>query len=254
MKGILPRRRPDYKARERLDILALRASRGWSLAETARRLFVTDVTIRSWLKRVETDGSEAFISAGRPVNRFPDLVGDIVRRLKQHCPELGKRSIANFLARCGLHLGVPTVGRFLKEPLIDPSESNDVGTKDENVCDSTSVKPTKARFVTAKYLDHLWHVDLTVLPIGGGFWTTWLPFSLLQVRPFCWRLVVVEDHFSRKALATEEFDHQPTAEEVTSLLDRIAKRAKKYPKHMVCDQGPQFTSDYFESWAEGNHV
>ncbi len=51
---------------------------------------------------METDGDEAFISAGPPVNRFSDLVGDLARRLKQCCPELGKQSIANFLARAAL--------------------------------------------------------------------------------------------------------------------------------------------------------
>lgn len=35
MECISPRRRPDYKPQARLDILALRASGGWSKAETA---------------------------------------------------------------------------------------------------------------------------------------------------------------------------------------------------------------------------
>lgn len=154
MESISPRRRPDYEPHERFDVLALRALSGWPKAETARRFFVTEPTIRFWIKRVHEKGDEAFISAGPPVNRFPDLVGDIVRRLQQRCPELGKRSIASFLARCGLHLRATAVDRFLNERLVDPSEPSDVETKDGNVCDSTSVKPTKARAVTAKYPNH----------------------------------------------------------------------------------------------------
>lgn len=96
MEGIPSRRRPDYKPLARFDILALRASLGWSQTETARRFFVCEATVRQWTKRVETDGDDAFISTGPPVNCFPDHIGDVARRLKQVCPELGKRSIANF--------------------------------------------------------------------------------------------------------------------------------------------------------------
>ena len=40
---------------ERMAILELRAMRGWSKAETARRFFVTDDTIRTWLRRADDD-------------------------------------------------------------------------------------------------------------------------------------------------------------------------------------------------------
>jgi hypothetical protein len=127
---------------------------------------------------------------------------------------------------------------MLKKPIVPTDEPNDAEGKDQGVCLTTDA-PAKPQVVTAKHPNHLWHVDLIVVPIGGGFWTSWSPFSLPQEWPFCWWLVVVEDHFSRKALATKQFDHQPTAEEVTAVLDRTAKRAKTYPKHLVCDQGPQ---------------
>jgi hypothetical protein len=42
-----PRRRPNYPPTERLAILELRAARGWSAAETARRMFVEPKTIAS---------------------------------------------------------------------------------------------------------------------------------------------------------------------------------------------------------------
>jgi len=44
---INPQRRPQYPAAERMAILQLRAMRGWSKAETARRFFVSDATISS---------------------------------------------------------------------------------------------------------------------------------------------------------------------------------------------------------------
>jgi hypothetical protein len=43
-----------------------------------------------------------------------------------------------------------------------------------------------ARRVTAKRPNHVWHVDLTTVPITTGFWTSWLPFALPQFSPFCW--------------------------------------------------------------------
>ncbi len=44
-------------------------------------------------------------------NRFPDFVRHIVIRLKVLCPTMGKKRIAQTLAKAGLALGVSTVGR-----------------------------------------------------------------------------------------------------------------------------------------------
>jgi hypothetical protein len=44
MGRILAQRRPHYPPIERLAILELRSVRGWSAAETARRLLVTPLT------------------------------------------------------------------------------------------------------------------------------------------------------------------------------------------------------------------
>jgi len=54
MQRIDPHRRPQYTMVERMAILELRAMRGWSKAETARRFFITDDTIRAWLRLVDT--------------------------------------------------------------------------------------------------------------------------------------------------------------------------------------------------------
>jgi hypothetical protein len=55
MQRIDPHRRPQYTPIERMAILELRAVRGWNKAEAARRFFVTDDTIRAWLRRVDDD-------------------------------------------------------------------------------------------------------------------------------------------------------------------------------------------------------
>jgi hypothetical protein len=34
------------------------------------------------------------------------------------------------------------------------------------------------RTVTAKRPNHVWHVDLTVVPTASGFWAPWFPLAL----------------------------------------------------------------------------
>jgi transposase len=112
MKRVPSHRRPQYTAIERMAILQLRAMRGWNKAETARHFFVTDDTIRSWLRRVDDD---SLVQTQTPVNRFPDFVRYAVQQIKLFCPTLGKVKIADMLARAGIHIGKTTVGRILKE-------------------------------------------------------------------------------------------------------------------------------------------
>jgi helix-turn-helix protein len=105
-------RRPHYPPTERLAILELRAARGWSLAQTARMFLVSPLTIASWMGRLDEAGPDALVRLPEPVNKFPDFVGYVVRRLKILCPTLGKVKMAQILARAGLHLGPTTVRRM----------------------------------------------------------------------------------------------------------------------------------------------
>jgi len=94
MERIAAPRRPHYPPIERLAILELRAARGWSLAETARRLLVTPLTVASWTQRLDDAGPRALVQLREPVNRFPEFVGYLVRHLRVLCPTLGTRRIA----------------------------------------------------------------------------------------------------------------------------------------------------------------
>jgi len=114
MQRVPAQRRPHYPAIERLASLELRAARGWSQAETARRLLVTPLTVASWTRRLDDDGPDALVQMPEPVNRFPELVSYLVRRLRVLCPRMGSRRIARVLARAGLHLGATTVRRMLQ--------------------------------------------------------------------------------------------------------------------------------------------
>jgi hypothetical protein len=113
-----PRRRPYYPPVERMAVLALKAARRWSLAQTARVFLVEPETIAAWLKRIDKAGSSALVRLPEPVNEFPEFVRHIVQRLKTLCPVLGKVKIPQVLARAGLHLCATTVGRMLKSKTL----------------------------------------------------------------------------------------------------------------------------------------
>ena len=65
--------------------------------------------------RLEEEGPDALVRLPEPVNKFPDFVSYLVRRLKILCPTLGKVKFAQVLARAGLHLGPTTVRRMQQD-------------------------------------------------------------------------------------------------------------------------------------------
>jgi len=93
MLRIPAQRRPHYPPTERLFILELRAARGWSRSQTARHLLVTPATVCSWMDRLDEEGPRAIVQTRQPVNKFPDFVAYIVRRLKVLCPSMGLRNL-----------------------------------------------------------------------------------------------------------------------------------------------------------------
>jgi transposase InsO family protein len=227
MASIDPHRRPHYPPTQRMAILELKAARGWSLEQTARGFHVTAATIASWIGRVDDEGPDALLQLREPVNRFPDFVRYVVQRLRVLCPTMGKVKIAEILARAGLHLGVTTVGRILKEkPVPTPKPAQKA--------------KTTGRVVTSKYPNHVWLVDLTVVPTGSGLWCSWLPFALPQRWPFCWWVGVAIDHFSRRTMGFATFDHEPDAVSIRCFLARAIHRAGTAPRHLISDKGKQF--------------
>jgi transposase InsO family protein len=147
---------------------------------------------------------------------------------------MGKVKIAETLCRAGLHLGVTTVGRILKEaPQSDPED----------------VAPCN-RIVTARSPNHVWHVDLTAVPTSAGFWAPWLPFALPQCWPFCWWVAVVVDHHSRRVMGFAAFGSNPTSLFIQSFLESAIVNAGVAPKYIICDKGQQFWCDAFKDWCK----
>jgi len=152
MALISPHRRPYYPPTERMAILELRAARGWSRQQTADAFLVTAATITSWIKRLDEEGPDALVQLREPVNKFPEFVRYAVRLLKALCPTMGKAAIVHMLCRAGLHLGTTTVGRMLKEN-PKPASSKSGNAKSDG------------RVVTAQRPNHVWHTDLTAVPM-----------------------------------------------------------------------------------------
>ena len=140
-----PKRRPYYSPTERMRILELKSITGMSNKQAAEAFLVSDVTIASWNKRIDEEGHNALLQLKHPVNKFPDFVRYIAKRLKAICPELGKKKITQILARAGLHLAVTTVSRFIKD-------------KDQDILDSqdqVTIKYEKTRAVRNGYVYQL---------------------------------------------------------------------------------------------------
>jgi putative transposase len=229
-----PRKRPQYPPTERMAILELRAARSWSKQKTADAFHLTAATITTWMRRLDESGPDALVQLPEPVNKFPDFVRYSVQRLKSLCPSMGKVKIAGVLARAGLHLGSTTVGRIVKESPVQPpvSEKPEIGE----------------RHVTAERPNHVWNVDLTTVPISGGFWVPWSPLTLPQSWPFCWWVAIVLDHYSRRVIGFAVFSDLPSSEDIQAFLDRTIRISGASPKHLISDKGGQFWCDGFKAW------
>ncbi len=244
-----PRRRPHYGPIQRMRILKLKAARGWSLSQVAQAFAVTEETIQSWLKRVDEEGERALVQLSEPVNKFPAYVGYLVRWLKSMCPMMGKLRIAQTLARAGLLLGATTVRQMLREgpDLREPAEAAPTEEAGQPIVVTT-------RVLKAKRPDHIWHLDLTVVPTTAGFCVPWQPFSKILRWPLCWWVAVVIDQFSRRVCGFALFKKAPSSIEVCRFLDRVTKRTGTKPAHIITDQGGQFISETFKSWCRKRHV
>lgn len=242
IERIPPHQRPHLRPTQRMAILELAAARSWSNLQTAKVFQLTAATIAAWKKRLTEHGQDALLRMPEPVNKFPDFVRYTVQRLKALCPQLGKVKIAEFLARAGLHLAPTTVGRMVRESPRKPAPTE------------KPVLVEVERRVTAKHPNHVWHVDLTTIPIGSGFRTSWLPFALPQRWPFCWWVAIVMDHFSRRAMGFAVFSDVPTSASIRAFLGRAIRTAGGVPKHVICDQGAQFSCPGFLEWCRRNDI
>ncbi len=239
MLRLSPHRRPYYASIERMAILELRAARGWTAAQTAQHFQITENTITNWMRRLDEEGLAALVRTQKPVNKFPDYVRYLVRRLKVLGPQLGKEKIAQHLCRAGLQIGTTTVGRFVKEEVISPPPLP---------------AQTAMTGIRSRRPDHIWLTDLTVIPTSGGLWTTWLPFAMPQRWPFCWWVAIVLDHYSRRVQGFAVFPTKPTSRLLRSFLGRVIRRVGTAPRYLICDKEKQFDCPSFRAWCRSKGI
>ena len=213
----------------------MKTAQNWSLEHTANVFQVTAATVASWMKRIDEDGPDALVQLPAPVNKFPDFVAHCVRQVKTMSPALGKKKIAQTLTRAGLHMGATTVGRMLGGRARPP-----ILTRMPNR--QPSLSETKERVVTAKRPNHVWHVDMTVVPTAAGLCCTWLPLALPQRWPFCYWAAVAIDHFSRRAMGVTAMKEQPTSRQVREFLGRTIAKAKAGPSTSSATAGRSSTA------------
>ena len=184
------------------------------------------------MMRLDEDGPSALVQTAEPVNRFPDFVAYIVRRLKVVCPAMGTARIAAALSRAGLHVGRTTVRRMLKR-------------RPRRVAPAATVRAE--RRIRSSRPNHIWLVDLTTVPTLAGFWISWLPWSVPQRWPFCCWVAVGIDHFSRRIMGIRVFRSRPKAVAVSAFLTRMIRAAGQAPRHLITDRGREFTARSFRS-------
>ena len=208
---IPPRHRPHYRRHERLAILAHAARYGLSVEKAARAFVVTVGAILGWKRDARSD-QPIRVQPKPPVNKLPELVADLARRIKREWPRWGTRRIAGVLARLGIAMSRTTVQTFLKRSPTRPVEAERPLVRRE-------------RHLVAKHPGHLWFLDFT--RVGGVF-----------------RSVVVGaivDGYSRKVLALAVAPHEPSALFAVRLV-RQAIREFGPPSWMVTDHGTQLTA------------
>ncbi len=212
------RHRKHYTPAERFEILVLMSTHDLSLTETAELFLVDAQTVARWRKEALAEPEKRAV--GTLVRPAPPLrtFDDVVKRLVQMLDALdvgGSLAIAQMLARSGIKIGRETVRRYRKAPRAPkPTGKPDVSL----------------RLLHAKYPGHVWMTDLTEI---RGF--------LGLVR---FKVVAILDVFSRFPLAFGVFSKEPTSAEVLGVLDR-AIRGYGRPRHLVSDQGTQYTAELF---------
>jgi transposase-like protein len=139
------RRRPRYRAHERLEILWHAARYRLSVTATARAFAITRQTVIHW-RRALSDKRPHLLP---PPGRLPDLARELARRLKAEWPRWGTRRIAGQLARLGIQASRSSVQRLLQRPRAPEPDDR--------------LLPVAAPGLLAGRPNHIWMIDFTRL-------------------------------------------------------------------------------------------
>lgn len=211
------RHRPHHSSRERVDILLLMMRTGWTVKEAAKRLLVSESTIRSWIQ----DFAEGRLSADDhqvPHNKHAEVVAWIAHELKERypLPECGYGTIAQLMVQNGIACSKSSVKRKLKRPKPKTPPKPAKSKKEKNDGVPFNVLAPKAK-------NRSWHMDLTEI----------------RVLFFRFFVAAILDGFSRKLLAVKVYAWHPETKAIVDLL-RQSVDSFGAPRFLVTDHGPIF--------------
>jgi hypothetical protein len=72
--------------------------------------------------------------------------------------------------------------------------------------------------------------------------------------PFCWRVAIAIDHFSRRVVGVAVFTKNPSSGDIQKFLARAIRTAGGPPKDIITDKGSQFTDEDFGLWCKKRKI
>jgi len=220
---------PRLKPNERRQMVKL-VRAGVKKKDTAKAFGVSRVTVWKWCKRAKHRGRESFRDRPRRPKK-----GKITRKVEATIVAL-RATFGWGTAR--IQQALINLPKFMREKLtacvqrtrLSRTVINDI--LKEYGLNGYGREEKAWKFFRAKRPDELWQLD-----VKGPFW--------LHGRKY-WFPVCVDD-YSRYLLICEQFDHEPTTDELTGLLEKLPRK----PEKILTDNGGQFREQW-KRWCRDN--
>lgn len=223
----MPRLKPNER-RQMVDMVR----KGLSKKLVAEIFGVSRQTVWKWCKRAKHRGRESF----RDLPRRPKK-GKITKKVELSIVEL-RTKLGWGTARIQQALfNLPSFMRQKLSVCVQRVRLCRVSINDvlrEYGLNGYGREEKAWKFFRAKRPDELWQLD-----VKGPFW--------LQGRKY-WFPVCVDD-YSRYLLVCERFDHEPTTDELTTLLENLRRK----PEKILTDNGAQF-KETWKRWCGDNGI
>ncbi len=213
---IRPRQRPHYNPAARFRILTLMNLLGMSIDDIAHRFRITATTVSRWVGELALNPTPVKIGAAarcdRPLRRYADVVRELTRTPR------GSRDWRR------PHRADARPRRT--QDIVQDRRKDSEGEADPHAGAAEREAPRHRDFP-----NHVWSMDMTEIPMLFGF-------SI--------ELAGVIDNFSRMPVMLRLYFNRPTAADMAALLRRATRRFGR-PRHLVTDQGGQFTGQTFRN-------
>lgn len=222
MRKIPARERPHYTPTQRFQILHLIDLAGLTREEAATLFGVAVGTLAEWAANAnpETKTIGSTVKPEPPVRRYNDTVYHLAHDMAAF-GFTGHGQIVRHLAHAGWRVARTSVRRYVKAAR-PPGPS-------------APVPQTPKRAVVARFVQHVWHLDLTEIPTFLG--------------SFPHQLALLLDGASRFPLAAQLFLRKPNADDMLAFVER-SFACLGTPRHLVLDKDGCFTATRFQERIE----